>query len=264
MSDIDSLNIENAEEYLKQKRETRKESNTNQKLDDFINQIEFIPSPNFSSRNNKSIDMIVIHYTAAIRIGGTISWFENKESKVSAHYIIGRDGRTIQMVQDDKKAWHAGYSYWQNQYLLNVNSIGIELVGTKTSNFTDQQYESLFYLCAYLIKKYDISLSRIVGHEDISGEKAKPFLEKKNYPYPGKTDPGPLFSWEKLIFNLENILDDDKKILKEEPIIDEEDNEELYKPQKDIIDGKDKYDGSFIGILLDLMTSLISLLKKEK
>jgi N-acetyl-anhydromuramyl-L-alanine amidase AmpD len=217
-------------------------------------EIQFIPSPNFSPRKNK-IDMIVIHYTGSLQMSGTIEWFKNPKSQVSAHYVIGLYGEVVQMVEEDKKAWHAGYTYWKGEYLHNDRSIGIELVGTKDSAFTDEQYTSLFYLCVHLIKVYDIPLDRIVGHEDIAGEKAKPFLLAKKYPYAGKVDPGPLFSWHKILSKIEEVIEEEKRLLKHD-ILKEEVLEELYRPQKDILSGKDD-----ISILKKISELIILLIK---
>lgn len=194
--------------------------------DEVIDGIEYIASPNFSSRQNSPIDMIIIHYTAATRISGTLDWFKRPESKVSAHYVIGRDGRIVQMVADEDKAWHAGYSYWDGLYSLNKNSIGIELVGTATTGFTNEQYTALTCLCLHLINKYSIRLDRIIGHEDCSGEKARKKLLEKNYPYIGKVDPGPNFSWATLMGNIDLFNDQ----YDEEPVETDIDPEEYHKP----------------------------------
>jgi len=255
------IDLEEEKKVLEEKQRKRNEK----KIDNFISEIEFIPSPNFSSRQKRKIDMIVIHYTGSLRINGTVSWFQNPKSKVSAHYIIGRDGRTIQTVKDEKKAWHAGVSYWENEFFMNANSIGIELVGTESSDFTEYQYNSLFILCSYLIKKWNIPLNRIVGHEDISGNKVKEIILKNNLNYSGKTDPGSKFNWVKLISKLEEIVPEDKKILSEEPILElfENDSNEIFKPQKEMESGKDVHDGTFFGIFTDLIKSFINIFKRK-
>lgn len=200
--------------------------------------IEKIPSPNFSNRSaNAEIDTIIVHYTAANRIAGTISWFQMKESKVSAHYVIGRDGRIVQMVEDDKKAWHAGASFFRGKKNVNNFSIGIELVGTKDSGFTDVQYEACAYVCSKLIEKYKIELDRIVGHEDISGDEAVKLgiRTEKNK----KIDPGLLWDWEKFHTCLSPYVD--KSIADDEPKQpnDENYNKELYSPDPVMESGKD-------------------------
>lgn len=110
-----------------------------------------------------------------MNIEGTISWFKNPESGVSAHYVIGRDGREVQMVDDNDKAWHAGVSKMPLTGETNVNdfSIGIELVGTVDSGFTDRQLSTLYARLETLVKKYKIPADRVVGHRHVA-PKRKP------------------------------------------------------------------------------------------
>ncbi|WP_409423952.1 1,6-anhydro-N-acetylmuramyl-L-alanine amidase AmpD [Pseudoalteromonas sp. RW-H-Ap-1] len=108
--------------------------------------------------------------------------------RVSAHCFIKRTGEIIQYVPFEKRAWHAGRSYFTGQQNCNNFSIGIELEGTDTTNYTDAQYQSLATLAQAIMQRYPkITPSRIVGHCDIA---------------PGrKTDPGESFNWRKF-FNL--------------------------------------------------------------
>ena len=93
--------------------------------------IPFIASPNCSSRKGCGIDGTVIHYTAAGSSSGTVRWFANPQSRVSAHFVIGRSGRTVQMVPLDLAAWHAGVGEMviDGEARSNPNrfTIGIEL-----------------------------------------------------------------------------------------------------------------------------------------
>ena len=106
---------------------------------------------------------------------GTLTWFQNKKSKVSAHYVVAKNGDIYQMVKDADKAWHSGKSELAGKKNVNKFSIGIEIVGTGDDGYTDEQYKSVIYLCKKLMKKYDISKDRIVGHKDIApGRKIDP------------------------------------------------------------------------------------------
>lgn len=152
-------------------------------------QYEYIASPNFSERS-KSITALIIHYTASMGIDSPISWFKDRRSKVSAHYVIGRDGRVVQMVPEDKVAWHAGRSamdpYNEPPKELNVNSfsIGIELVGTMDSGFTDKQLAALYDLAAHIVADYKIPPERVVGHLHIApGRKIDPDGTHKQFPW---------------------------------------------------------------------------------
>lgn len=99
--------------------------------------------------------------------------------KVSAHFLIRRDGGIIQFVACGKRAWHAGVSRWQGRTACNDFSIGIELEGSDEEPFESRQYIALTRLIRLLKRAYPIRA--IVGHADIAPER--------------KTDPGPYFDW---------------------------------------------------------------------
>lgn len=102
--------------------------------------------------------------------------------RVSAHFLIRRDGDLIQFVSCDERAWHAGQSIWNGRERCNDFSIGIELEGCDDVPFADVQYAVLISLTARLKALYPIDA--MVGHSDVS---------------PGrKTDPGPLFDWSRM------------------------------------------------------------------
>lgn len=87
------------------------------------------PSPNFNERpDNADIDMLVIHYTGMPSAEAAIEWLAHPASRVSAHYLIDEDGRVVRMVEEEKRAWHAGVSHWRGRDNVNDCSIGIELV----------------------------------------------------------------------------------------------------------------------------------------
>ena len=103
--------------------------------------------------------------------------------KVSAHYLIRRDGEVVQFVPPEKRAWHAGISSWRGRERCNDFSIGIELEGTDDSAFEAAQYQSLIDLIESLKKQYP--LRDIAAHSDVA---------------PGrKTDPGARFDWPRLL-----------------------------------------------------------------
>lgn len=136
--------------------------------------IDFIPSPNWSRRYQR-VTAIVIHYTATMTMEGVIEWFRNPKSQVSAHYVVGRDGRIVQMVADPCVAWHAGRSRLGEETGVNSFSLGIELVGTDGSGFTDVQMAALWELLTYLVTRYRIRPDRVIGHADIApGRKIDP------------------------------------------------------------------------------------------
>lgn len=116
----------------------------------------FISSPNHSSRNGEKIRRVIMHYTTSDNVGGTISWFQNPNSRVSAHYIIDRNGDIYQMVRDTDKAWHA--------YQENADSIGIEHVAKKGQKLTNHQEKASISLLRWLMAEYKISKEHVTGH----------------------------------------------------------------------------------------------------
>ncbi len=161
---------------------------------------QFIASANFDARPAHEISLIVLHNISLPpgQYGGNgiVALFTNQldphahpyyagivQNKVSAHFLIRRDGELLQFVSCLNRAWHAGVSQWQNRERCNDFSIGIELEGSDFEAFTEPQYARLQILLAALRQRYPILAT--VGHADIA---------------PGrKTDPGPFFDWQRII-----------------------------------------------------------------
>lgn len=119
--------------------------------------IEFLQSPNRSSRNGAAIKRIIMHYTTSRNADGTISWFKNPASQRSAHYLIARSGKIYQMVSDNEKAWHAKTA--------NRDSIGIEHSAAPGDALTDEQARSSAALLRWLIAEYHLPRFAITGHQ---------------------------------------------------------------------------------------------------
>lgn len=117
---------------------------------------EFIESPNHSSRNGVPITRIIMHYTTSDNVGGTISWFRNADSQVSAHYIVDKNGDIYQMVRDSDKAWHAKYE--------NSDSTGIEFVARPGDSLTSDQEKAGVSLIKWLMAEYKIPKEQVTGH----------------------------------------------------------------------------------------------------
>jgi N-acetylmuramoyl-L-alanine amidase len=145
------------------------------------------PSPNFDDRT-LPISMIVLHYTGMPDAASAITRLTDAAAKVSAHYLIAEDGQIVQMVDEAKRAWHAGKSHWRNTDDVNSASIGIELVNPGHEfgyrPFPDPQIEALIPLMKTLMTRYRITRGNIVGHSDVAPAR--------------KDDPGELFPWAKL------------------------------------------------------------------
>ena len=93
--------------------------------------VQWRPSPNYSSRKGKPVQCVVMHYTAGGSATGTCRWFAMREARVSAHFVVGRDGRVYQCVDLKNAAWHAGVSEavigGESYSDVNRRSIGIEI-----------------------------------------------------------------------------------------------------------------------------------------
>ena len=147
-------------------------------------------SPNFElkKRRKNQIQFLILHYTGMEKETKAIKRLTNSKYKVSSHYFIKANGEIIVLVPDLYIAWHAGESYWKNFKYLNKNSIGIEISNPgheyNYKNFSDKQIKSVLKLIKYLIKKYKIKSSNILGHSDIAPTRKK--------------DPGEKFPWRLL------------------------------------------------------------------
>ena len=142
--------------------------------------ITWVGSPNFNSRPDpKTIWAIVIHATASSTLEGVISWFNDPAVQLSAHYTIGKDGRIVQHVRDEDRAWHAGKSEWKGVSGLNDYGLGVELVNLNDGGdpYPEAQHQANALLCAYLCRKHNVKPENIVGHTDIAvppGRKSDP------------------------------------------------------------------------------------------
>jgi len=161
--------------------------------------IRFLASPHFNDRpEHTPIDLIVLHaislpdgefspkhitdfFLGNIDEKAHASFKDLNKVRVSAHFVVGRDGNITQFVPIKKRAWHAGKSTWQNKEDCNNYSIGIEIIGDERQPFTRKQYTETARLCRTLMQNYPIDKKRIVGHQDIAPTR--------------KWDPGKQWGW---------------------------------------------------------------------
>jgi AmpD protein len=167
-------------------------------------------SPNFDARpSGVAVDLLVIHnislpagrfggphiadlFTNRVDFAADPSFADLRGLTVSAHFLVRRDGRVLQFVSCNDRAWHAGVSHFGGRDRCNDFSIGIEVEGSDHVAFSPAQYRSLGALTAALGCHYP--LSAVAGHEHIA---------------PGrKTDPGPFFSWENLAESISKLAGD--------------------------------------------------------
>ena len=149
-----------------------------------------ISSPNFNERaEDIPLQYIVLHYTGMKSGEDALTRLTDKDAQVSCHYMIEEDGRVVQLVDDAKRAWHAGESQWRGITDMNSASLGIELVNPGHQfgykSFPKAQIKSLIELMQLLIKKHKLSGTLApLAHADIAPLR--------------KEDPGELFPWQEL------------------------------------------------------------------
>ena len=139
------------------------------------------PSPNFDARR---ANLVVLHHTSDDTLDEALSTLTSPERKVSAHYLIGRDGEIVQLVDEFDRAWHAGVSWWGGNTDVNSASIGIELDNNGEEPFAEAQIDALLALLADVMPRNGIPGANVIGHMDVA---------------PGrKVDPSALFPWKRL------------------------------------------------------------------
>ena len=164
---------------------------------------EYVPSPNCDDRPAGAIELLVIHnislppgefggdgvrrlFTNNLDVTAHPYYATISALRVSAHFLVRREGQIIQFVSCLKRAWHAGESCWQGRSRCNDFSVGIELEGSDAVPFADAQYDALHRLTLTLRKTYPIR--GIAGHRDVAPQR--------------KTDPGPCFDWARYLAGL--------------------------------------------------------------
>ncbi|AXJ94238.1 MULTISPECIES: N-acetylmuramoyl-L-alanine amidase [unclassified Sphingomonas] len=146
-----------------------------------------MPSPNFDERT-LPISMIVLHYTGMQDGAAALARLCDPEAKVSAHYLVEEDGRIFRLVDEDKRAWHAGRSHWRGLTDINSASVGIEIVNPGHEwgyrPFPEAQVDAVVRLVAAVKDRHAITRGNVVGHSDVAPLR--------------KRDPGELFPWGRL------------------------------------------------------------------
>lgn len=150
-------------------------------------------SPNHHARS-KPVLGLVLHATAG-SFASALSWLINPVARVSAHYLIDKDGRTLQLVPEERAAWHAGKSAWpslpQVEGSLNDCTIGIELANLNTGRdpYPEAQYAACLHLSRQIVARHQIAARNIVRHLDIS---------------PGRKNDPRGFPWDRFLAQLDD------------------------------------------------------------
>ncbi len=170
-----------------------------------LRDISYLASPHFDARpqhidSHTGIDLIVLHaislpdgefeaqhisdfFLGKLDNNAHPSFQDLADVRVSAHFVVDRQGNITQFVPIGKRAWHAGESEWQGKTNCNDYSIGIEMIGDERKPFTRKQYTETARLCRSLMQQYpNIDKTRIIGHQDIAPTR--------------KWDPGKQFDWQ--------------------------------------------------------------------
>jgi N-acetylmuramoyl-L-alanine amidase len=147
------------------------------------------PSPNHGDRKNgRHPDAIILHYTGMADAASALALLCSPVSDVSCHYFVFEDGHVLQLVPEDRRAWHAGRGAWAGETDMNSASIGIEIVNPGHDHgypaFPDVQIEAVTALCADIAERWRIRPERILAHSDMAPAR--------------KRDPGEKFPWAAL------------------------------------------------------------------
>jgi len=145
------------------------------------------PSPNFGPRKTPP-HMLVLHYTGMRGGEAALARLRDPAAQVSAHYMVEEDGRIFRLVAEERRAWHAGKSFWRGETDVNSASIGVEIVNPGHEfgyrPFTEPQIAAVIELVGDIRSRWTIEDVDIVGHSDIAPDR--------------KEDPGELFPWKRL------------------------------------------------------------------
>src|SRR5579863_364566 len=150
---------------------------------------EFLASPNHDERRiHSKPNCIVLHYTGLPTGEAALSLLRNSASKVSSHYFIWEDGRIVQLVREERRAWHAGVGSWKGESDVNSASIGIEIANPGHDGglppFAAPQIASVIALVKDISARHSIKPERVLAHSDIAPAR--------------KIDPGENFPWNML------------------------------------------------------------------
>lgn len=149
--------------------------------------IRDLPSPNQDDRpDGVPIDMLILHYTGMQSARAAVDRLRDPAARVSSHYVVDEDGAVLRLVAEERRAYHAGISYWRGNAELNGRSIGIEIVNPGHEwgyrDFPVLQLASVCDLCLSILSRHAIPARNIVGHSDVAPDR--------------KDDPGEKFDWE--------------------------------------------------------------------
>ena len=147
----------------------------------------FVPAASHEPRR-LPVDMLLLHYTGMTSSAAACELLCSADSGVSCHYLVEEDGMIIQMVEEGRRAWHAGASVWKGVTDTNSRSIGIEIHNPGHAGgyppFPEVQMQAVKVLCRDILSRHAIPQEHVLAHSDVA---------------PGrKIDPGEKFDWAML------------------------------------------------------------------
>ncbi len=137
-------------------------------------------SPNHNARR-ADVDLLILHCTAMSCAQEARARLCDPNSGVSAHYLVYEDGQIQQLVNEDRRAWHAGVSFWKGIEDVNSHAIGIEIANPGQSPFPAIQMAAVTALCGSILSRHSIPAHGVLGHSDVAPMR--------------KEDPGEFFDW---------------------------------------------------------------------
>ncbi len=147
------------------------------------------PSPSHDARPAGAVvDMLVLHYTGMTDAAAALTRMCDTHARVSAHYMVDEEGGVYRLVAEERRAWHAGVSFWRGRDDVNAASIGVEIVNPGHEfgyrPYPEPQMAAVEALCRDIVSRHPVPARHVLGHSDVA---------------PGrKSDPGELFDWARL------------------------------------------------------------------
>lgn len=143
--------------------------------------VQTVASPNIDARKP---NYVILHHTGSDSVERALQALTSPLRRVSAHYLIGRDGTIFQLADESARAWHAGQSWWGGQVDINSASIGIELDNNGNEPFAESQISALIALLGDLRERFEIPAANVIAHADVAPAR--------------KADPSAYFPWARL------------------------------------------------------------------
>ncbi len=147
------------------------------------------PSPNHDARPaGITVDMVILHYTGMADEEAALQRLCDPEARVSAHWFVRESGEVVPLVDEDRRAWHAGVSSWAGRRDINACSVGIEIHNPGHDfgypDFPARQIEAVIGLCREIVQRHPVPPHLVLGHSDVAPAR--------------KVDPGEKFPWQLL------------------------------------------------------------------